>query len=82
MHHIFPDGSDYVGGSVSVNFGTSANEVQCRQITIFSDDEREDRQNFFVDLNLTDTGRIRRGDLSRTLVTIEGMKVAFLSHIQ
>ena len=81
MDHKFADGSDYVGGPFSVNFGTNANDVQCRQITILSDNEREDHENFFVDLDLSDTGRIRRRDPSRTLVTIQGTKVAFHSHI-
>ena len=78
---LFPDGSDYVGGPFTVNFGTSTNEVQCRQITLLSDNEREEHEDFFVDLNIADTGGIRRGDPSRTLVTIEGTKVAFYSHI-
>ena len=72
---LFPDGSDYVGGPFTVNFGTNADEVQCRQITLISDNEREEREDFFVDVSLPDIGVIRRGDPSRTVVAIEGTSV-------
>ena len=77
MHCLFADGSDYVGGLVSVTFGTSADQQQCREIPLIVDNEREDREDFFVDLNIGDTGTIRRGDPSRTVVAIEGTKVIY-----
>ena len=78
---LFPDGSDYVGGPFSVTLGTNANEVQCRQITLISDNEREEQEDFFVNVSLPDMGGIRRGDPSRTVVAIEGTKVAIYLHI-
>ena len=80
MHCLFTDGSDYVGGQASVPFGTSAGQQQCREITLIADNEREDREDFFVDLNVGDVRGIRRGDPNRTVVAIEGMKFAFHSH--
>ena len=76
--YTFLGESDYVGGPVSVTFGTSANDNQCREITLIIDNERENREDFFVDLNLTDMGGIRRGVPSRTVVAIEGTKFPFL----
>ena len=80
-YHLIADGSDYIGGTFTVNFGTSANEVKCREITVFSDNERENHEDFFVDLNFTDMEGIRLGEPSRTMVIIEGTKVAPHSHI-
>ena len=64
---------DYVGGSFTVKFGTGANDVKCFMITLVSDNEREECENFFVDLVLDDMRPIRPGDpSSRAIVNIEG----------
>ena len=66
------DVSDYIGGTFTVTFETDANDVKCFMITLISDNDREERENFFVDLVLDDMGPIRPGDPSRTIVNIEG----------
>ena len=67
------DPQDYTGGTFGVNFGTGANDRQCIQITLVNDAVREEREDFFVDVVLDDTGRVRAGDPSRTIVAIEGI---------
>ena len=67
------DPEDYLGGTFSVTFGTNAGDTQCIPITLVSDNEREEREDFFVDVDLDDMGAIRAGNPSRTTVGIEGM---------
>ena len=67
------DPADYLGGTFSVTFGTDAGDTQCIGITLVSDNDREEREDFFVDVDLDDMGAIRAGNPSRTTVGIEGM---------
>jgi hypothetical protein len=72
----YADPSDYLGGTFDVTFGTAAGNTQCINIILISDNEREDVENFFVDVDLNDMGAIRAGNPSRTTVGIEGMQWA------
>lgn len=66
---------DYTGGTFGVTFGTAAGDSQCINIILVSDNEREDVENFFVDVDLNNMGAIRAGNPSRTTVGIEGMQM-------
>lgn len=70
---FYADPSDYIGGVFGVTFGTDAGDSQCISIDLVSDNEREEREQFFVDVDLDDMGAIRAGNPSRTTVGIEGM---------
>ena len=72
------DPADYIGGNFGVSFGTDANDQQCIQITLINDNIREEREDFFVDVVLGNTGRVQAGNPSRTTVGIEG---SYLSHL-
>lgn len=71
------DPLDYIGGTVDVTFGTNAGDRQCINIMLVSDNERESREDFFVDVDLDDMGRIRAGNPPRTVVGIEGICYAY-----
>ena len=66
-----------MGGVFGVTFGIDAGDTQCIQINLVSDNEREEREQFFVDVDLDDMGPIRAGNPSRTTVGIEGMAANF-----
>ncbi len=77
MHYFCcADPSDYLGGTFDVSFGTAAGDTQCINIILISDNDREDVENFFVDVDLDNMGAIRAGNPSRTTVGIEGMQRA------
>lgn len=58
-----------------MTFETGSNDVKCIQITLISDNVRENQEDFFVDVVLNDMGRVRAGNPSRTVVVIEGMRI-------
>lgn len=74
---LVSDPSDYIGGTFGVTFGTAAGDTQCISIVLVSDNDREMREDFYVDIDLDDMGFIRAGNPSRATVGIEGMTINF-----
>ena len=56
-----------------MRFGNDTSNTQCIGITLVGDNEREEREDFFADVDLDNMGAIRAGNPSRTTIGIEGM---------
>ncbi len=68
----YSDGLDYSGGPFSVTFGSGANERQCINFTIVSDDISETSENFIANIVVTPGSGVSLGNIPSTTVAITG----------
>ena len=72
---IIADGSDYVGGSYTVTFGSEPNAVSCATIGIVVDGVFEDIENFDTNLLPPGTGNVVVGPQDTTTVLIDDLGI-------